>query len=129
MAKARQKSASKQAYQPVSQLRIDGFISPFEQELDSSNRWVVLASQIPWDTLLSIYSRAMCNNSTGAKGINPRVVVGSLIITHMEDWSERETVQHIQENMYLQYFLGFSVLRESLFLILLLLLTSKNAWV
>lgn len=108
MAKARQKRASKQAYQPVSQLRINGFTTPFEQELDPNNRWIVLAGQIPWDTLVSIYSRSMRNNSTGAQGINPRVVVGSLIIKHMEDWSDRETVQHIQENMYLQYFLGFS---------------------
>ena len=113
MAKARQKRASKQAYQPVSQLRIDGFTTPFEQELDPNNRWVVLAGQIPWDTLVSIYNRAMRNTATGAQGINPRVVVGSLIIKHMEGWSDRETVQHIQEKrtvapMYLQYFLGFS---------------------
>lgn len=108
MAKARQKRSSKQAYQPISQLCIEGFRTPFEQQLDPTNRWVVLASQIPWDTLVSIYNRAMRNSVTGAQGINPRVVVGSLIIKHMENWSDRETIQHIQENLYLQYFLGFS---------------------
>jgi hypothetical protein len=36
------------------------------------------------------------------------VVIGSLIIKHMCDLSDRETVQQIQENMYMQYFLGFS---------------------
>ncbi len=45
MAKARQKRASKQAYQPISQLRIEGFVTPFEQQLDLTNRWVVLALQ------------------------------------------------------------------------------------
>ncbi len=108
MAKPRQKRASKQAYQSVSQLRIEGFSTPFEQELDPCNRWVVLAGQIPWDTLVSIYNRAMRNTTTGAQGINPRVVVGSLIIKHMENWSDRDTLRHIQENLYLQYFLGFS---------------------
>jgi len=50
----------------------------------------------------------MNNSKTGADGINPRVVIGSLIIKHMCDLSDRETVQQIQENMYMQYFLGFS---------------------
>ncbi|WP_367916680.1 transposase [Leadbetterella sp. DM7] len=108
MAKARQKRASRQAYMPVSQLRIDGFTTPFEQQLDPGNRWAVLASKIPWDLLVNIYNRGLRNESTGATGINPRVVVGALIIKHLEAWSDRETLQHIQENMYLQYFLGFS---------------------
>ncbi|MEJ7587161.1 MAG: transposase [Ferruginibacter sp.] len=40
--------------------------------------------------------------------MNPRVVIGSLIIKHLCDLSDRETVQQIQENMYMQYFIGFS---------------------
>ena len=48
---------------------------------------------------------------TGADGINPRVVIGSLIIKHMCDLSDRETVQQIQENMYMQYFLGLQQLQ------------------
>lgn len=50
----------------------------------------------------------MNNSDTGADGINPRVVIGSLIIKHMCDLSDRETVQQIQENMYMQYFIGYS---------------------
>lgn len=116
MAKAVKKRASKGIYVPVSQLRIEGFTTPFEQQLDPSNRWAVLASKIPWDLLVNIYNRGMRNESTGAQGINPRVVVGALIIKHLESWSDRETVQHIQENMYLQYFLGFSSLvKEPIF--------------
>ena len=121
MAKARQKRASKQAYVPVSQLRIAGFTTPFEDQLDPANRWAVLASKIPWDLLVSIYNRGMRNESTGAMGINPRVVVGALIIKHLEAWSDRETIQHIQEKrivapMYLQYFLGFpSFVKEPIF--------------
>ena len=50
----------------------------------------------------------MGNHQTGADGINPRVVIGSLIIKHMCDLSDSETVLQIQENMYMQYFIGYS---------------------
>ena len=44
----------------------------------------------------------------GADGINPRVAIGSIIIKHMCNLSDRETVQQIQENIYMQYFIVFS---------------------
>ncbi len=50
----------------------------------------------------------MRNESTGADGVNPRVAIGSMIIKHMCDLSDRETVQQIQENIYMQYFIGYS---------------------
>jgi len=53
----------------------------------------------------------MSNSQTGADGINSRVVHFSItiyIIKHIFDLSDRETVQQIQENMYMQYFIGFS---------------------
>jgi len=31
-----------------------------------------------------------------------------LIIKHICDLSDRETIQQIQENMYMQYFIGYS---------------------
>lgn len=76
MANALRKRASKQSYVSVSQLKIEGFTIPFEQQLDPYKRWVVLSFRIPWDLLVSIYNRGMRNTSTGAQGINPRVVVG-----------------------------------------------------
>jgi len=50
----------------------------------------------------------MNNERTGAGGINPRVVLGALIIKHICNLSDRETVLQIQENMYMQYFIGYS---------------------
>ncbi|HEX8278886.1 MAG TPA: IS5 family transposase, partial [Segetibacter sp.] len=78
------------------------------RHLNPGNRWVVLSRKMPWDDLVKVYQKQLNNSKTGADGINPRVVIGSLIIKHMCDLSDRETVQHIQENMYMQYFLGFS---------------------
>ncbi len=50
----------------------------------------------------------MGNDLTGAGGINPLIALGVLIIKHMCNLSDRETIQQIQENMYMQYFIGLS---------------------
>jgi hypothetical protein len=108
MAKAVKTRASKQAYSSPNQLTLVGFESPFSNHLNPGNRWVVLSHKIPWDVLVNVYQKQLNNSETGADGINPRVVIGSLIIKHMCDLSDRETVQQIQENMYMQYFIGYS---------------------
>jgi hypothetical protein len=108
MAKALKNRASKQSYVSSRQEVFPGFESPFSRHLSRSNRWVVLSSKIPWDELVNIYTKQMRNSQTGAEGINPRVVIGALIIKHMCDFSDRETVQQIQENMYMQYFIGYN---------------------
>ncbi len=108
MARALKTRASKQHYVSTIQPPLPGFETPFHKHLNPTNRWVVLAKRMPWDDLVNVYHKQMNNGKTGADGINPRVVIGSLIIKHMCDLSDREVVQQIQENMYMQYFLGFS---------------------
>lgn len=108
MAKASKNRASKQPYVSTSQLILADFASPFSQQLTCENRWVVLAKKIPWDILVSVYQKKLNNTKTGADGINPRVAIGAMIIKHMCDLSDRETVNQIQENMYMQYFIGYT---------------------
>ena len=108
MAKALKSRASKQDYLSPRQLVLSGFESPFRNQLLSTNRWVILANNIPWDTLVSTYNRQLGNKFTGAGSINPRVAIGALIIKHLCDISDRETILQIQENMYMQYFIGYS---------------------
>jgi hypothetical protein len=108
MAKALKSRASKFRYVSQSQLTLVGFDTPFSQNLDANNRWVILAKKIPWDSLTNIYSKQLNNESKGADRINPRVVIGSLIIKHMCNFSDRETINAIQENIYMQYFIGYS---------------------
>lgn len=108
MAVASKKRASRLPYVPQNQLTLDGFESPFAQKLSPTNRWVVLAHQIPWDSIVGIYAQEMRNDETGASHINPRVVLGALIIKHMCNLSDEETVLQLQENMYMQYFIGYS---------------------
>ena len=108
MAKALKNRASKQKYVSPSQLALPGFDTPFAEHLNPGNRWVVLAGKIPWDKLVSVYENQMHNSETGADGINPRVAIGAIIIKHICDLDDRETVLQMQENMYMQYFIGYS---------------------
>jgi len=39
-------------------------------------------------------------------GINPRMVLGALIIKHLEGLDDRGVIAAIQENPYMQYFVG-----------------------
>ena len=108
MAKAQKNRASKALYVSPNQLELVGFESPFTKNLDPGNRWVKLAKQIPWDKIANVYQRQLNNSITGAGGINPRVAIGAIFIKHMCGLSDREAVQQIQENVYMQYFIGYS---------------------
>ena len=108
MSKTEKKRASKQKYVSQYQLTLPGFETPFSNSLLPTNRWVILAQRIPWDMLVGIYQSSMDNSEYGAGSINPRVAIGSLIIKHLENLSDRDTVLHIQENIYMQYFVGYS---------------------
>jgi len=109
MAKSSKTCASKQRYVSPSQGVLPCFFEmPFSGSLTPDNRWIILANKLPWDILVNIYKKQMKNSSTGAGGINPRVVIGALIIKHICDLSDRETIQQIRENVYMQYFIGYS---------------------
>jgi transposase, IS5 family len=94
-------------YTPQSQLTLEGFETPFSQHLDPDNRWVKLAQNIPWDKLANIYYRKM-SDTQGAPAIDARLVIGAVIIKHRLDIDDREVVEQIKENVYLQYFVGLS---------------------
>ena len=101
------KRASTPVYSSPNQLSIVGFESPFSKSLDPKNRWVLLANLIPWDEICNIYLKQVGESSTGRPALNPRIVIGSLIIKHLCNLDDRETVDQITENMYMQYFLGY----------------------
>ena len=92
-------------YTSFNQLSIEEFKTPFEKEIDVTNRWVVLSNSIPWDELAGIYHKAM-NPSMGAPGKDARLVIGALIVKHKLGLSGEETIQIIRENPYIQFFLG-----------------------
>jgi IS5 family transposase len=66
-----------------------------------------LSHEIRWDSIENVYLNQLNNQSTGASNINPRVILGALVVKHLQNISDEETIQMIRENVYIQYFLGF----------------------
>jgi len=95
------------SYISENQLTIEGFETPFDNKLDPNNRWVKLKSTVPWDIFATKYLSLM-NTNIGRPSISPRIVLGSLIIKHLENLSDEGVVLAIQENIYMQYFVGLS---------------------
>ncbi|HET8854617.1 MAG TPA: IS5 family transposase [Salinimicrobium sp.] len=81
------------------------FRTGFENRLNPDNRWVKFSKLIDWDKIAGLYSKSFPSNR-GAGTIDARIVVGALIIKHIEGKDDRGTVEAIQENPYMQYFLG-----------------------
>ena len=87
------------------QLSIEEFRTPFHAKLLENNRWVQLSKVVPWDKFASAYI-SMMTVDFGRPGISPRVVLGALIIKHLEKLDDRGVISAIQENIYMQYFIG-----------------------
>ena len=87
------------------QLSFQDFYLPFGGKLSPENRWVKLAEMIPWEEFESIYARQF-SEDMGAPAKGFRMALGALIIKEKLGVSDRETVDQIRENPYLQYFLG-----------------------
>lgn len=100
--------ASPPKYVSPSQGVLPGFETPFTQKLDPQNRWVLLAKRIPWDKIASVYNKQMSGSAEGRPPLSARLVIGALFIKHINNWDDRETILQIQENMYLQYFVGYA---------------------
>lgn len=90
---------------PNGQMVIKEFDLPFEGELNADNRWVKLAQLIPWEKIEKKYAELFLSD-TGTVAKPLRMALGSLIIKDKCDFTDRETVEHITENPYMQYFIG-----------------------
>ena len=87
------------------QLSLAEFDWPFQTKLDEENRWVKMSDCIPWDDLAEAYYKGL-SRTQGRPTKDARLVIGAVIIKHKLCLSDRETVAQIQENPYLQYFVG-----------------------
>ena len=87
------------------QYYLEEFILPFAGKLRADNRWVQLAKLIPWGKIEERYaSRFTSHRGQEAKPV--RMALGVLIIKERCGFSDRETVEQIIENPYLQYFIS-----------------------
>jgi len=90
------------------QMKFEDFYLPFGGKLCSDNRWVILSQQIPWQQIELKYASNFEGSDTGTLAKPARLALGALIIKERLGVTDRETVLQIQENPYLQYFLGFA---------------------
>ena len=94
-------------YTPADQRSFSLFCSPFEGQLDANNRWVRMAALVPWDDMAKVFSSSMSKDQ-GRASVDLRIVVGALLVKHIEGISDEDTIQYIQENIYAQYFVGLA---------------------
>jgi len=93
--------------------------SPSDFELPScgrlspDNRWVKMAELIPWSEFEAEYAKNF-PTEMGAPAKSFRMALGALIIKEKLLISDRETVEQIRENPYLQYFIGQSTYSNEL---------------
>jgi transposase, IS5 family len=82
------------------------FTVPFEEKLAPDNRWVIMSKLIPWSEFEAEYAQNFSAEGMGAPAKPFRMALGALIIKERLKTSDRETVEQIRENPYLQYFIG-----------------------
>ena len=108
LAPARGAIYRKQKNQPM----FEDFYLPFGGKLRSDNRWVKLAKLIPWGEIEEQYAENFTDSGMGAPAKAARIALGALIIQEKLGLTDEETVLQIQENPYLQYFIGYGSYRE-----------------
>ena len=92
----------------LGQPEFEDFYLPFGGRLLSDNRWVVLSKMIPWDAIEEKYANKFSKTRMGAPAKPARVAIGSLIIKARGNFTDEEVALQIQENPYLQYFVGYA---------------------
>jgi len=88
------------------QLEFADFYLPFSGYLNAENRWITLARLVPWELAEEIYHAELCDDF-GAPIVPARVALGALLIKERLGLTDRETVETIRENPYLQFFIGY----------------------
>jgi hypothetical protein len=88
------------------QLELENFVLPFGGKLNSRNRWIQLSHLIPWEEFEERYAEHFSKAEMGAPAKPFRVALGSLLIKEKLNTPDRETVEQIRENPYLQYLIG-----------------------
>lgn len=96
-------------YKIENQLKFEDFIFPYGK-LNENNRWIKLSKIIPWDEIEIKYAKKFRKKGNTAKSV--RIALGTLIIQQTLNCSDRELVNQVSENPYLQFFIGLKEFQE-----------------
>ena len=100
-------------YKPFnkSQFSFFDFNQPMGLHMNPNNRWIKMADSVPWDVFEKKYS-CLFKTNTGNVAKPVRMALRALIIQTKFQYSDRELVEQITENPYLQYFVGLPGYQE-----------------
>lgn len=100
-------------YKPIDKLQHSflDFNQPMGLKMNPENRWIKMADLIPWDEFEAKYAEQF-PSGTGNVAKPLRMALGALIIQTKFQYSDRELVEQITENPYLQYFIGLPGYQE-----------------
>lgn len=87
------------------QISFEDFNQPLGLKMNPENRWIKKSDLMPWDKIDAQYAD-LFDSSVGNEGIGVRTLLGAQLIKQEYGLSDRETVQMIRENPYMQYFIG-----------------------
>ena len=87
------------------QITLFDFNQSCGMQLDPENEWIRLAHAIPWNRMEVRYA-AFFPSRTGHPATPLQMALGILIIQKRKNLSDRAVIKEIQENPYLQYFIG-----------------------
>lgn len=96
------------------------------ENFPKDNRWVKLSDCLPRDKIERIYNKHLNNSVSGAGNKPAPIIIGALLIKHKMNLSDRETIQMISENPYMQYMLGLPGFTTRLVLDLSLFVTIRK---
>ena len=89
------------------------FNQPMGLKMNPDNRWIQMAGRIPWNLFEEKYA-GLFPSDTGNVAKPLRMALGSLIIQNRFQYPDRELVEQITENPYLQYFIGLPGYQDTL---------------
>jgi len=66
-----------------------------------------MAELVPWDDMAQVFMDQL-NDRHGRPSVDLRIILGALLVKHIQGLSDEDTIDYIQENIYAQYFVGLS---------------------
>ncbi len=72
-------------------------------DLDKSNRWVLMGDLLPWADIEKVNNSRLGNKKKCAGNKPPRMMVSAMTVKHKLGLSDQETIDIIRENPYMHY--------------------------
>lgn len=90
----------------VKQLKLEDFITEFDNKLDPNDELVQLTHMIDWQLADRLYFGKVSTSKKNTNSKEARFAFGALILQQLYDFTDRLLISMVKTNPYFQYFLG-----------------------